>query len=268
MSEFVYIGTHPRKAWDRFQWSTIASSRLQVSELLSELDGRRRAFLVVSEKVGWRWLLQTLASQRSQRRWRSRVLGLADLEHTWAAESLLDTRFEACVRRPPVMLPVHELAEVLEQSNREDFCIGGSVERQHRMVVLVRGNLDVLPVPMASFEATADGVAPDFDDFEVIDYGQTLRFGDYEASFDAVLYEMDQVYRRRLNRKRRKDDRSFGASLRRLRLQRGLGRDDFPGVSAKSIARIERDEVERSHPRTLEKIAHRLGVDIREIETF
>lgn len=266
--EFVYIGSRPRKAWADFEWARIAGSRAAVSDLLDELDGRRRAFLVVSEQAGWRWILETLASHRSQRRWQSRLLGLADIEHDWAVQSLLDTRFERCVHRPPVMLPVEQLADVLKQSNRSDFCIGGSVDPDHRMVVLVRGDLDVLSVPMTSFEATADGVKPDFGDFDVIDFGQTLRFGEYHASFDAVLYECDDDYRRRLSRLRRLEDRSFGASLRRLRLQRGLSRSDFPGVSAKALARIERGEVEAPHAATLHKIATRLGVRADELSTF
>jgi len=240
-----------------------------VSELLDELDGRKRAFLIISERAGWKWLLETIASKRLQRHWRSRVLGLVDVEHRWAVESLLDTRFERFVRRPPVMVQLNELVEVLKQPNRADFCIGGSVEPEHQMVVLVRGILDVLPVPMEVFKPTGDGIEPDFDDFEVIDYGQTLRFGRYEASFDAVLYEMDEDYRRRLNKQRTMDERTLGASLRRLRAQRGLSRDDFlPELSAKSIARIERGEVEKPHKRTLGKIAHRLGVSVEELETY
>ena len=86
--------------------------------------------------------------------------------------------------------------------------------------------------------------------------------------YDAVLYEMDEDYRRRLNNERRAEDRSLGASLRRLRLQRGLSRDDFPGVSAKSIARIERGEVEKPHAGTLRKVADRLGVAVKEIESY
>ena len=134
--------------------------------------------------------------------------------------------------------------------------------------MLVRGNLDLVTVPMSAFEPSGGGLAPDFARFEVTDYGQTLRFGDYEASFDAVMYEADGAYRRRLGKKRRAEERSFGAALRRLRLQRRVSRDDFPGITAKTIARIERGEVERPHTGTLETIATRLGVKPEEIETF
>ena len=58
------------------------------------------------------------------------------------------------------------------------------------------------------------------------------------------------------------------ASLRRLRLMRGLSRDDFPGVAAKTIARIERGEVERPREETLHRIAQRLGVAPADITTY
>lgn len=268
IEEFVYVGTEPAKEWADFHWADVATSKTDLVELLNRLDGRRRTFLIVSEKVGWEWLLAAIASQRSPHRWRSRVLGLTPTAHPWEKESVLNSRFDVCVPRPPVMLPLNELAEVLQQPNLPDFCIGGSIYAEHGMVGLVRGSLDVLSVRMAMFTPSGDGTQPDFEDFEVTDYGQTLRFGSYEASFDAVLYEVDSDYRRRLNKKRREEDLGFGASLRRLRLQRGFSREDFGGVSSKTIARIERGEVEKPHNSTLKAIAERLGVAVEEIESY
>jgi hypothetical protein len=63
-------------------------------------------------------------------------------------------------------------------------------------------------------------------------------------------------------------DASFGGALRRLRLQRGLRREDFDGISAKEIARIERGEVAKPHADTLATLAARFGVKPEEIETF
>jgi transcriptional regulator with XRE-family HTH domain len=54
----------------------------------------------------------------------------------------------------------------------------------------------------------------------------------------------------------------------RLRKQRRLKRSDFAPISAKEIARIERNEVEKPHARTLETIAERLGVRPEEIESY
>jgi transcriptional regulator with XRE-family HTH domain len=63
-------------------------------------------------------------------------------------------------------------------------------------------------------------------------------------------------------------DRSLGGALRRLRLQKGLRQSDFPGVTAKEIARIERGEVKKPHQQTLAEIAKRMGVSADEISTY
>jgi DNA-binding Xre family transcriptional regulator len=102
----------------------------------------------------------------------------------------------------------------------------------------------------------------------VIDCGQTVRLGKYEAAADALLYEFDREYRRRLANQRAQSEKSFGASLRRLRKQRGLKQEDFQPLAAKTIARIEQGKVERIHPNTLAVIAKRLSVDPAEIETY
>jgi hypothetical protein len=100
------------------------------------------------------------------------------------------------------------------------------------------------------------------------DHGHTIRFGEYEAATDAILYERDADYRKRVNAKRRADEKGFGPSLRRLRIQKGLAQDKFPGIAAKTIARLERNEVVKPQDRTLHVIADVLGVEPDQIETF
>jgi transcriptional regulator with XRE-family HTH domain len=63
-------------------------------------------------------------------------------------------------------------------------------------------------------------------------------------------------------------DASFGGSLRRLRLQKGFARSDFGTLSPKTIARIERGEVEAPHGETLDLIARRLGVSTEKIGSY
>ncbi len=109
---------------------------------------------------------------------------------------------------------------------------------------------------------------PDFTDFEVIDTGQTLRFGEYEAATDAILYEFDRASRQRMKKREIAADQSFGGALRRLRLQRGLTRGDFEPLSDKTIARIERGEVDKPHGDTLAMIAKKLGVEPGDIESY
>ncbi len=54
----------------------------------------------------------------------------------------------------------------------------------------------------------------------------------------------------------------------RLRKQRRLRRSDFAPVSAKEIARLERNEVATPHAKTLVAIAGRLGVRSEEIAGY
>ena len=50
--------------------------------------------------------------------------------------------------------------------------------------------------PFSIFPKSGDGTAPDFTRLRLTDYGRTIALGDYEASADAILYELDPDYRR------------------------------------------------------------------------
>src|SRR5262249_44807790 len=149
-----------------------------------------------------------------------------------------------------------------------DRFIGGSVDPKAKTLTLLRGDIGVVVAPFSLFPKSGDGTAPDFARLRLMDYGRTVALGDYEASADAILYELDPDYRRRLKKQRRQTERTFGAALRRLRKQRRLKRNDFAPVSAKEIARIERNEVGKPHAKTLEAIADRLGVRPEEIDGY
>jgi DNA-binding Xre family transcriptional regulator len=114
----------------------------------------------------------------------------------------------------------------------------------------------------SAFEKSGDGIEPGFHQLFVTDYGQTIRLGDYEAAADAILYEFSPEYRRRISKERQQSEKSFGASVRRLRKQRG------PEVAAKTIARIEQGKVQRIQRNTLSVIANRLHVKPEEIATY
>jgi DNA-binding Xre family transcriptional regulator len=166
-------------------------------------------------------------------------------------------------------LAADELAAALRAEHRANLLIGGCVDQGTKTITLWRGNLHALTVPFSAFEKSGTGASPDFEAFSLDDGGQTIRLGEYEAAVDAVLYEFDADYRRRRSRMRLQEDRSFGASLRKLRKQRGLRREDFePEVAAKTIARIEQGKVVRIRQVTLSALAKRLAVEPREIATF
>lgn len=166
------------------------------------------------------------------------------------------------------LLPLEELLDVLASPHREDFLIGGSVSLEDRSIVLHRGSLEPLVVPMSWFRVGGTGCEPNFLDFEIIDGGQTVRLGEYEAAADAIFYELDREYRRRAKKRLREEDDSLGGAIQRLRLQRGLTRSGFGELSAKEIARIERGEVAKPRPKTLALIADRLGVTVEDLGSY
>lgn len=239
------------------------SSSEEVAEVFSSSRGPR---YWIARRVTP--LLRTLAAGQGPRG--DHFLVVLDEAPDASRHAVLDAAFRRVLVQEDgtSLLPLEELAEVLDSPRRDELFIGGVVDRQDRVVVLYRGTLEPLLVPAGWFTPSGNGTAPDFGDFEVTDFGQTVRLGDYEASVDAILYEHDAEYRRRARKRERATDRSFGACLRRLRLQKGVARDDFPGVSDKQIARIERGETGKPRAATLAAIAGRLGVKPEEIEEF
>ena len=246
---------HPKLLWSHEQWREHVSYASNTTLWISEGAQFTGEFLQSVTQPG-------------------HFLGNALLFYTPAAESIpvLNTYFRHTVYGgADNFLPPEELAEVLVDERKADLIIGGIVDSLSRNLTLWRGSFESLTVPFAAFPPSGNGVYPDFTQFRVIDYGQTIQLGAYEAATEALLYEFDPDYRRRVMRERRASDQSFGAALRRLRKQRGLRREDFaPDLNAKTIARIERGEVqpEQLHQRTWQILAHKLGVSPDDIGTF
>jgi hypothetical protein len=162
-----------------------------------------------------------------------------------------------------------ELAEVLVAPNRADLFIGGTVDTKEQAVVLYRGTIDPVVVPLAWFVGQGSKAPkPDPLAFSVSDYGQTVRLGEFEAASDAILYEFDSDFRRRRKKELLKADSSLGSSIRRLRLQRSIRRNEFSGIAAKTIARIERNEIANPQTQTLAVIAARLGVKESDLGSY
>jgi hypothetical protein len=167
------------------------------------------------------------------------------------------------------LLPIEEIAEIFASPESEDSIIGGIVDKENDSVILYRGNLEPITLPLSWFKAGPNSPQPDPGDFEVIDFGQTIRLGEFEAGTDAILYEFDPLFRRRDKERRIDADASFGGALRRLRLQRGFKQSDFsPDISTREIGRIERGEINTVHKGTRETLAQYLGVAPEEIETY
>jgi hypothetical protein len=179
----------------------------------------------------------------------------------------LEKRFKA-VACAPSALSKEELDEVLRVSNREDRFIGGVADEHSKTLTLWRGNLSPVVVPFEAFPPTGNGIRPEFDKFSVIDYGRTLRFGEYESAADAVLFEFAPDFRRRLKQTRFAKEQTLGASIRRLRKQRRLTLNDFDDVDPKTLARIEHGKVQNPRSETLRQIARTLRVPQDELGSY
>jgi DNA-binding Xre family transcriptional regulator len=237
-----------------------------VSKLRKELERPETNALWISyDKSLTRELLKSIARPNL-------LLGEAVFLHDLAPKSIaaLTSYFKhVAFSEDGGFLPPEELAEVLRSDNRAALFIGGFVDTTTKTITLWRGNLESLTVPFSAFPKSGDGTKPDFSKFAMTDYGQTIQLGTYEAAADAILYEYDPDYRRRIKKERQASEQSFGASLRRLRKQRGLSRDDFaPAVASKTVARIEQGQVKRIQQKTLQALADRLEVSPEELGSF
>ena len=166
-------------------------------------------------------------------------------------------------------LPANQLVEVIAEgaTAARDVFIGGFVDTEIGLMTLVRGSLERVTIPLTIFRPSGTST-PDFTRFELDDYGHSVRFGEYEASAEFILYEADANYRKRVKKKRHAEEIGFGASLRRLRIVKGVPQSGFPGISAKTVGRIENGEVEKPHGATLKTISQILGVSAEEIESY
>ncbi len=87
------------------------------------------------------------------------------------------------------MISEDELKEVLAHKNPAKFFIGVSVNSETNELVFLTGDNRQIVAPFSLFKTSGDGTKPDFSDVAIIDYGQGVRLGVYEASVEAILDE-------------------------------------------------------------------------------
>lgn len=268
-SSTLYLVRSSTKRRKRFaeiwQGSKHAHKLRTASELVSSFRvAEPRSIWLSSDAASLRALAEELPAARGEHR----LLVFESIPDATRQVLSAFFRYVLTVKDSLVLLDSRELIDVLSSEDKQDLFVGGTVDLKEQAVVLYRGSLDPLVVPLTWFAAGPRSPRPDFNRLEITDSGQTVRLGDFEAAADAILYEFDPEFRARSRKRALETDDSFGASLRRLRLQKGVAREDFNGIAAKTIARIERGEIERPHDDTLSIIAARLGVLKEQLGTF
>ncbi len=95
-------------------------------------------------------------------------------------------------------LPDEELEAARNSSpnTQRHLFIAGFVDFSLREVVLYRVDESEIVAPFALFRSNKKGPMPEFDKFSIIDHGQTIKLGDYEASSSSILYDLDAEYKK------------------------------------------------------------------------
>lgn len=112
----------------------------------------------------------------------------ADGEKQWY---LFGTRFTEEEYNSSKFLSKDEIFMALNSQNRDKLIIGGLVNKDKKTVIFFRGgNCNLLAklftVPFSLFSDSTQ-VQPNFDDLSIVDNGQTIKFGTYEASAESVI---------------------------------------------------------------------------------
>lgn len=89
-----------------------------------------------------------------------------------------------------MLLQSEELVEIFALSDEEagKLLIGGIVITEKDIILLIKGDMSILKIPLSFFSPTGEGLKPDFNKFRVIDFGHAVSFGEYEAATDAILH--------------------------------------------------------------------------------
>lgn len=162
-------------------------------------------------------------------------------------------------------LHTDELVDVLRAENRDELVIGASIDKSLQVITFTKGDLTKLAIPFSFFQNVSSNIK--FDSLELIDYGQTVKFGKIEISFDSILYEYSEEYRKKLIKKRRSENQSFGACLRRYRMLKKMKQTDFKTIGEREIRRIENEQVD-PHMSTKNEILSELGISEKELLTY
>lgn len=90
-------------------------------------------------------------------------------------------------------LPWEEYKEVITHNNPEKYIIKGQVDHKASTVSFMTGIGEIFTLPLSVFEPSGNGVCPNFKRPKIIDYGQAVAFGKYEAATDAIFEDYERI---------------------------------------------------------------------------
>lgn len=102
---------------------------------------------------------------------------------------------------PLKVLVQDELLNLMKLSTekRHNYLISGYADFDNRHIMCFRGSGTSFVIPFSVFTSSGTGLVPNFEQLEFIDYGQTIKLGEYEASVHEILYELDEAYRSKVD---------------------------------------------------------------------
>ncbi len=80
----------------------------------------------------------------------------------------------------------------LPWEERARYIIMARVDFDQSLLIFVRANGANGTIDLKFFTPNAIET-PDFDQLEIIDFGRTIKFGNYEAATDSILEEVEKV---------------------------------------------------------------------------
>lgn len=94
------------------------------------------------------------------------------------------------------VLPPKEMDEILSLPSAEKrrLIVGGYADYTLQHLILFRGDGTSVVAPFSMFEPTPQ-TSPNFEELDIIDYGNTVKLGEYEASTRSILIDLDPEYK-------------------------------------------------------------------------
>ena len=281
-SEFTFFTTGQQsKTLAKSDWYSSRKMEFASEKDLINISGFQfhkdhPVFIATSEKSFLKFLqyfIDNILSSASFARFHKTSPVFIDLTST-----ITEKYFDVLKEIFPVMIPSvsddfftlgkNELMTVISKdiNTRKLRAIGVNLYKELGIFKIIRGDFSSLIVKMDSLLPSGAGVAPHFDDVEIIDFGNAIRFGEYEASMRGLLYENDKNYRLEKKKQRLSSEKSFGACLRRYRIQKKIKQSDLKNTSEKTIRRIE--EGDKPTETTKTKILNELNIAEDDLMSF